>query len=148
MSRINLSGEVSDPSVRPLASFPGTRNSSQPLGFKLSKPCSAVSTFDDFDLEQDLLQFTTTIECWSLSIPPPLSLIINSEKFTTIWQSAIVPITQGRDVDVIPHVPSGNDKAPGISILVLQPIDVTVRETQACLPFENSRPRYSPSSLL
>ncbi|KIM46343.1 hypothetical protein M413DRAFT_441426 [Hebeloma cylindrosporum] len=86
------------------------------LVFESSEAVSAISTFDDLGLKEDLRRGIYAY---------------NFEKPSAIQQRAILPIIQGRDV--IAQAQSGTGKTATFSISVLQSIDITVRETQALI---------------
>ncbi|PPR04033.1 hypothetical protein CVT24_010608 [Panaeolus cyanescens] len=92
----------------------GLNPGDEKLVFESSEAVSAVSTFDDLGLNEQLLRGIYAY---------------NFEKPSAIQQRAILPITQGRDV--IAQAQSGTGKTATFSISILQSIDISLRETQA-----------------
>ncbi|KAJ7705246.1 P-loop containing nucleoside triphosphate hydrolase protein [Mycena rosella] len=87
------------------------------LVFKSSEAVSVVSMFNDLGLKENLVRSIYTYDF---------------EKPSTIQQSAILPITQGRDVIVQAQSSTGKTATLFISgISILQSINVTVCKTQA-----------------
>ncbi|KAF9057997.1 ATP-dependent RNA helicase FAL1 [Panaeolus papilionaceus] len=92
----------------------GLNPGDEKLVFESSEAVSAISTFDDLGLNENLLRGIYAY---------------NFEKPSAIQQRAILPITQGRDV--IAQAQSGTGKTATFSISILQSIDISLRETQA-----------------